>query len=217
MMAVMGLPGLLVFSALVSLSSPQQQQQQRGRGGQQEGLSPNIVTDEVRRILHYDHHANWNVCVDKNIRLGIVLGEDESDQDQVRPCPGLHQSSGQGRLRREVRPYLSSLHFEKHYIFQIRPNIPWCSVRQSSYRKLPVNCFCFLFIWKFIVRISGSPRHVHPPTGLACSRPPPMARSVLKSSLRSPTRQRPWPRCPGGGWTTSGTFGCGSTSSQRTA
>ena len=49
-MAVIGIPGLLVLWALVSLSSPQQQQQQRVRGGQ-EGLSPNIVTDEVRGIL----------------------------------------------------------------------------------------------------------------------------------------------------------------------
>ena len=48
-MAVIGIPGLLVLWALVSLSSPQQQQQ-RVRGGQ-EGLSPNIVTDEVRGIL----------------------------------------------------------------------------------------------------------------------------------------------------------------------
>ena len=45
---VMGLQGLLMLSSLITLSSPQQQQQQQhGRGGQ-EGLSPNIVTEEVR-------------------------------------------------------------------------------------------------------------------------------------------------------------------------
>ena len=42
---VMGLQGLLMLCSLISMSSPQQQQ--HGRGGQ-EGLSPNIVTEEVR-------------------------------------------------------------------------------------------------------------------------------------------------------------------------
>ncbi len=52
-MAVMGIPGLLVLWALVSLSSPQQQQQQQqGARGGQDGLSPNIVTDEVK--FHLD-------------------------------------------------------------------------------------------------------------------------------------------------------------------
>ena len=51
---VMGLQGLLMLSSLISLSSPQQQQQQQhGRGGQ-EGLSPNIVTEEVRGLLILD-------------------------------------------------------------------------------------------------------------------------------------------------------------------
>ena len=46
--------------AFVSLSSPQQQQhqQQLGAKGGQDGLGPNIVTDEVKFHLCYVQHFN---------------------------------------------------------------------------------------------------------------------------------------------------------------
>ena len=56
----MRIQSLLVLWAFVSLSSPQQQQQQQqlGAKGGQDGLGPNIVTDEVKFHLCYVQHFN---------------------------------------------------------------------------------------------------------------------------------------------------------------
>ena len=67
-------------------------------------------------------------------------------------------------------------------------------------------------IWIIFI---GLHPHDPQPTGLGCMRPPAMAQSAPRSSLRPPTLpKRCWP-CPSGGWTTCGMWGSGSINSLR--